>query len=224
MNKLTLMVLVLFFVPLATALTIQEPVEGFKYYDSLVNVNVTWNDPSIGNCTYAINHQHNVSIPCQSEFIVDVPYDSGDTSFSFYQNAHSGQVNFNVDNNFTSDKGIILGFQMLLPFLLTLLLWALAFKMDSGTDTGKEGNENDLVVAGKNALRLFLILFGFVFTWSSLNTLNLAVRSYIHSELILGVVNKLSFLYGWLFWIILIYIVINFFITAIYSIGNTMRK
>jgi len=222
MKKISLLMFVLIIIPLASALEVNEPTSGYTYYNSLVDVNITWNKPLTGNCSYNINHQKYQSISCDPNFIMDVPYDSGATTFNFFEDGAVTSTTFTLNNSFTSDKGILIAIQVLLPFLLMAFLWFLAFKMKE--EETEEGGPSELISAGKNAIRLFLIMFGFIFVWSGLNSLTLAVRSYIHNDHLLAVLNNLTYLYGWLFWIVLFYVAINVFISAIYLLGHSIRK
>tara|TARA_R100000963_G_C4620405_1_gene88055 strand:+ start:92 stop:724 length:633 start_codon:yes stop_codon:yes gene_type:complete len=189
-------VLLFLFLPLASAITIHEPVNNYNYYEPLIDVNITWNHPITGNCSYSINHQHNNTISCRANFIVDVPYDNGTTTFTFYEDGNTASTTFFLNSNFTTNKSLLVALLFFLPILLTCLCWWLAHRL--------EGAEH-------NPIRLFLILFGFIWVWVASNFASISARSYLHNDKLLGVLNNFNNLYGWFFWIVLLYFVVVFF-------------
>tara|TARA_R100000656_G_scaffold114639_3_gene87064 strand:- start:929 stop:1561 length:633 start_codon:yes stop_codon:yes gene_type:complete len=195
-NLIIGIVLLLLFLPLASAITINEPVNNYHYYTSLIDTNITWNNPINGNCSYSINNQHNHTIDCEPNFIIDLPYDNGTTTLSFYEDGNTASLTLFLNSNFTTNKSLLVGFLFLLPLLLTGLCWWLAYRLDG---------------ADHNPIRLFLILFGFVWVWVASNFASISARSYLHNDKLLEVLNNFNYLYGWFFWIMLLYFVIVFF-------------
>jgi hypothetical protein len=125
-----------------------------------------------------------------------VPYDDGTTILTFYEDGNTAQTTFSLNSNFNTNKSLIVALLFFLPILLTGLCWWLAYRL--------EGEDH-------NPIRLFLILFGFIWVWVASNFASISARSYLHNGKLLEVLNNFNYLYGWFFWIMLLYFVIVFF-------------
>lgn len=206
MKKLPLILLVLLVLPLATALTVNTPVDGYTYYDSLIDSNLTWSTPLTSACKYSINYQQNISMPCDNEVIVDLPFNAMDNvNLTFYENNDSVNVAINVNNNFSEGVAITTWLLVLLPIIFAVLFWILAFKLDKKHEP----------------FRIFLTGVGFTFIMYSLNYMTLAVRSYVHNSHLLRALNSFTYVYGWLYWGILVFIIIGFLVSVFNWMNST---
>lgn len=193
-------IFVFFIIPFALAIQINEPVNGWTYYSSIVKLNLTYNS-NPDSCWYSINNQENITFPCQEIYNIEIPYNNGSVNLTVYEQnittTLSDSVLFYINNEFSFAKGIIVVGIIFFLFLLAISFWYVGLSLaDVHTP-----------------IKLFLVLLGYFCISILLHVSIIFVQEYIHSEVIYTFFSSLSFVYSYILYVIIAYFLLNYIIS-----------
>lgn len=189
------------------ALSIQQPTDGFTYYSNLVDFSVTW-DPLTNICKWGINDETNYTFSgCADSFIIDVPYNNGTakiTLFSLNSTGHtisSTSTTIEIQDPQTTAKGLV-AFGSILFALFVPVFLLLCSVIVSGLELRDE--QKNEAMTEHYALRFGFLFAAIVMLIPAYNAVNVALRQYIHSDVLTSVLTP--FYYNWLVIIFIFYL------------------
>jgi hypothetical protein len=185
--------------------TIIKPVNDAELVSGLVDFEVNYlSTPD--ECYYVLENITNRTFDCDTEFIVDIPYDGWSQIVIYAQNStgswHNDNVTFYVERDFDGAKGFVTLILILVPLIIAGIFLYIGVNLESGNHA---------------PLKLFLILTAIMFLYKAFHVIHLVIRNYLHFPKLLDAFDTFDFT------LIVLAIVSYFLLYFLYTVLKDMQ-
>ena len=188
----------LLLLPLVSAIDILRPEGSLTYRESIIDVNYTGNLTGTTTCYYSFGTGASYRIENCDNISLEFPINTGHLNLTLTEandtHAETDKVEVWINNDFTTAKGILLGFLLIVFLVLPFIFWYPCFKLDSL----------------HTPIKFFLTMLGFFSGLVFLFISQALTASYIHNTILTSVLDTFVYAYTWIFYVIITYFIITF--------------